>query len=167
MRDEEPESQASFGERLRGLREAAGLTQEELAFRAGLSPNAVGALERGVRRRPQPYTVRSLADALGLSQDERAALIATVPKRGEAASSAAKAAPASSAVSTLPNPATALVGREREIEEVTDLLARPEVRMLTLTGVGGVGKTRLAVQAAKGGGHLFPGGGTLLELAPP
>ena len=55
---------ASFGSYLRGLRLAAGLTQEELALRAGLSPNAVGALERGARRRPYPHTVRSLSDAL-------------------------------------------------------------------------------------------------------
>ena len=42
----------SFGARLRQLREAAGLSQEELARRAGLTPNAVGTLERGERRRP-------------------------------------------------------------------------------------------------------------------
>ena len=57
----------SFGERLRRLREAAGLTQEELAGAAGLTPNAVSDLERGRRRRPYPHTVRSLADALGLT----------------------------------------------------------------------------------------------------
>ena len=65
-----------FGTRLRGFRRVAGLTQEELASRAGLSPNAVGALERGARRRPQPHTVRSLSDALGLTVDERAHLLA-------------------------------------------------------------------------------------------
>src|SRR5919202_5773583 len=59
-----------FGARLRRLREAAGLTQEALAERAGLSPNAVGALERGDRRHPHPGTLRALADALGLSPEE-------------------------------------------------------------------------------------------------
>src|SRR5918997_5435979 len=73
---------ASFGSYLRGLRLAAGLTQEELALRAGLSPNAVGALERGARRRPYPHTVRSLSDALNLAEGKRAALLAAVPGQG-------------------------------------------------------------------------------------
>ena len=55
----------TFAVRLRALREAAGLTQEELASRAGLSPSAVGLLERGLRKRPYPHTVRAPADALG------------------------------------------------------------------------------------------------------
>ena len=65
----------SFGARLRTLRRAAGLTQEELASRAGLSPNAVGTLERGAMRRPQPHTVRALSGALNLPEGERAALL--------------------------------------------------------------------------------------------
>jgi DNA-binding XRE family transcriptional regulator len=69
---------ASFGAYLRALRQAAGLTQEELASRAGLSPNAVGALERGARRRPYPHTVRALSNALNLPEDKRAALLAAV-----------------------------------------------------------------------------------------
>jgi transcriptional regulator with XRE-family HTH domain len=71
-----------FGTRLRGLREAAGLTQEELAESAGLSVRAIRSLERGERKRPYPHTVRSLADALGLPEDERALLLAAVPGRG-------------------------------------------------------------------------------------
>src|SRR5215208_555685 len=70
------EQEPSFGARLRQLREAAGLTQEELARRAGLTRNAISALERGERRRPYPHTVRTLADALGLSEEERATLLA-------------------------------------------------------------------------------------------
>ncbi len=77
----EQEKSSYFGAELRRLREAAGLTQEELAFRAGLTPNAVSGLERGKTRRPYPNTVRSLADALGLSDGERASLLAAVPKR--------------------------------------------------------------------------------------
>lgn len=59
-----------FGRLLRGLRVAAGLTQAELAQRAGLSAKAVGSLERGERRRPQPHTRRRLAAAVGLTDDQ-------------------------------------------------------------------------------------------------
>ena len=70
---------APFGTKLRQLREAASLTQEELAARAGLTAKGISDLERGERQRPYPHTVRSLADALELSEDERAALFAAVP----------------------------------------------------------------------------------------
>ena len=160
----------TFGARLRRLREAAGITQEELASRAGLSPNAVSALERGARRRPYPHTVRSLADALGLDEGGRAALLAAVPGRGAAPSGAEDApvpsASTGSAASTLPHPATALVGREKELGEVGGLLARPEVRLLTLTGIGGVGKTRLAAEVAREAAEDFPDGAAFVGLAP-
>jgi predicted ATPase/DNA-binding XRE family transcriptional regulator len=158
-----------FGARLRGLRERAGLTQEELASRAGLSPNAVGALERGVRRRPHPHTVRSLSDALELSEEERVSLRAAVPKRAKddegTSFSNEEVYPASFAVSALPHPATPLVGRERELEEVSGLLALPEVRLLTLTGIGGVGKTRLAVEVVREAAGLFADGAAFVGLA--
>src|SRR3712207_4805382 len=151
----------SFGAHLRRLREAAGLSQEELAFRAGLSPNAVGTIERGVRKRPQPHTVRSLADALGLAGQERTALLAAVPARVDAAPPDRRVAK----TYELPHPATPLVGRERELEEVSGLLARPEVRLLTLTGIGGVGKTRLALEAARETAERFPDGARFVSLA--
>ena len=141
----------------------AGLTQEELAGRAGLSPNAVSALERGQRKRPYPHTVRALADALELSKEERAALLEAVPARGEPASPGAQTATPSS--SRLPHPVTLLVGREREIEQVADLISRTEIRLLTLTGIGGVGKTRLATEATREVEALFPDGVAFVGLA--
>ncbi len=93
---------------MRQLREAASLTQEELASRAGLTGKAVGALERGERRRPYPHTVRSLADALKLSEDERATLLAAVPRQDDESATIRVAL----LESTLPTPPTPLVGRE-------------------------------------------------------
>ena len=145
------------------MRERAGITQEELALKAGLSPNAVGALERGARRRPYPHTVRSLADALGLAEAERASLLAAVPGRGGSGSGAADAPPRTA----LPHPATPVLGRERELDEVVGLLARGNVRLLTLTGIGGVGKTRLAVEVARASlaAGLFSDGVAFVGLA--
>ncbi|HSO64316.1 MAG TPA: helix-turn-helix transcriptional regulator, partial [Ornithinibacter sp.] len=77
---------------LRRLRESRSLTQEELAERSGLTATAIGALERGERRRPYPPTVRSLADGLALDEDERSALVTAVPSRDAVARPAIDAA---------------------------------------------------------------------------
>jgi predicted ATPase/DNA-binding XRE family transcriptional regulator/Tfp pilus assembly protein PilF len=155
------EQESSFGARLRQLREAAELTQEELARRAGLTRNAVSALERGERRRPYPHTVRSLADALELPEAERTALLAAVPRRG-----GDHVPPAITLEPTLVVPSTPLLGREQDLEEVTGLLQRQNMRLLTLTGTGGVGKTRLAIQVARDVAGLFPDGVAFATLAP-
>jgi predicted ATPase/class 3 adenylate cyclase len=65
----------------------------------------------------------------------------------------------------LPIPPTAFLGRKRELEEVVDRLSRDGVRLLTLTGAGGTGKTRLALQAAKDVAVLFPDGVFWVGLA--
>jgi predicted ATPase/transcriptional regulator with XRE-family HTH domain len=144
--------------RLRRLREAAALTQEELAERAGLTANAIGALERGERRRPYPHTVRVLADALGLDDGERSEL-AAVARAGRSAA----ASPAST-VSPANQPGPPLVGRRRELWEVVTALTSG-TRLLTVTGPGGVGKTRLATEAARRAATLFGGAVTVVELA--
>ena len=160
-----------FGTQLRRLREAAGLTQEELAGKAGLTAKGVGAIERGERKRPYPHTVRSLADALALPEDERASLLAAVRRKervAEAPAAPAASAPAADSRPGLPAPPTPLVGREKELEEVKSFLDRPEVRLLTLTGTGGVGKTRLALEAARRAvaEELCPDGVAFVALAP-
>ncbi len=72
MSNQESDRPRSFGEILQRLRLAAGLTQEGLADRAGISPRAISDLERGARRYPRRDTLNLLADALELSAPERA-----------------------------------------------------------------------------------------------
>jgi predicted ATPase/DNA-binding CsgD family transcriptional regulator/transcriptional regulator with XRE-family HTH domain len=141
----------SFGARLRRHREQAGLSQEELAERAGLTTSGISALERGERRRPYPHTVRALAEALHLDDVDSAALIAAVPSRS-GGSTARQNKPEQDAGSDVavrigPSP-TPMVGRDEELTILQDQLLAPEVRLLTLVGPGGVGKTRLATAAA-------------------
>ncbi len=57
----------------------------------------------------------------------------------------------------LPAPANATIGREGELAEIGAQLARPDVRLLTLVGAGGVGKTRLALEAARVAARTVPG----------
>jgi hypothetical protein len=66
----------------------------------------------------------------------------------------------------LPAPLTSFVGREREVEHVVALLRRPDVRLVTLIGPGGVGKTRLALRAAEALAGGFADGVALVDLTP-
>jgi predicted ATPase/DNA-binding XRE family transcriptional regulator len=145
----------SFGTLLRRLREAAGLTQEELAERAQLTDRGIRYLERGLRR-PNRDTVQRLARALGLGADGKAAFTAAArPHQPEVLVSQGE----------LRLPPHPLVGREHDITRVREHLVRPEGRLLTLTGPGGVGKTSLALVAAAGVREAFPGGVTWVPLA--
>ena len=67
---------------------------------------------------------------------------------------------------SLPAPLTPLVGREREIAQAAELLRTARVRLLTLSGPGGVGKTRLALLLAEEVAGDFPGGVVFVPLAP-
>lgn len=162
-----------FATRLRALRERAALTQEELADRAGLTSNAVGALERGERRRPYPHTVRALATALGLDETDRAALAAAArPGSAGPVTGRTEGTPtgtARAAVTLDPGPLhepAPLLGRDAELAHVLDRVRGRTSRLLTLTGPGGVGKTRLALAAAARLRADFPGGVAIAELAP-
>lgn len=156
----------TFAQLLRTFRGQRSLTQEELAERAGITVKAVGALERGERRRPYPHTVRALADALALDDDERARLVGAVPGRTRpAAGSTGGSEPDVAAPRALPAPAGDLVGRSADLATLTALLREPSTRVVTLTGPGGVGKSTLALAVAAAVGEWFPGGVTLVELA--
>ena len=153
-----------FGELLRDLRATAGLSQEELAERARLSPGAISALERGVRRAPQHQTLGLLVEALQLSAPDRdriEAAASTGRRRGARTASNAGAPP-----HNLPNVLTSFHGRARDLADL-DRLTESR-RLITLLGAGGVGKTRLALEAARAllAQSRFPDGTWFVELAP-
>jgi predicted ATPase/DNA-binding XRE family transcriptional regulator len=157
-----------FGDLLRRFRQAAGMTQEQLADYAKLSPRAISDLERGARRRPWRETVQLLADALRLGPAERAELESAARHGGNSPTGAPEppvTGEAELASALLPNALTSFVGRDVEEAAIIDLLAQPPVRILTLTGPGGVGKTRLALQVARKLARQFPDGVALVELA--
>jgi predicted ATPase/DNA-binding XRE family transcriptional regulator len=144
----------SFGVQLKALRETAGFTQEELATIAGLSIHAVSALERGERRRPHVETVRALSAALDLTGSARDALLAS------ARTTAHTTASDELSMVALPVPLTALLGRDADLRTLRQWLGDPAVRLTTLIGPGGAGKTRLALEiaqaiAAEGAGRVL------------
>jgi predicted ATPase/DNA-binding CsgD family transcriptional regulator/DNA-binding XRE family transcriptional regulator len=151
---------AGFGEVLRRYRGAAGLSQEELAQRAGLSAHGISDLERGARSRPYPATVHHLAEALALTTAQRAELQAAAGRAGAPGPVQRGVEPAGGQVPT------ALIGRELELAAIHQRLLAAEVRMLTLTGPGGIGKTRLALQAARGLTDAFEHGVFFVDLTP-
>jgi predicted ATPase/transcriptional regulator with XRE-family HTH domain len=159
------DGRSSFGDLLRRHRLAAGLTQASLAERARLSVEAISTLERGSRRRPTQATLELLAGALELSPAEREAFVACARQRDGRRSGASRRAFEEEHRYDLPIPPTPLVGREREVALACGLLRRPEVRLVTLTGTPGVGKTRLGLAIAEAMRSEFPGGALLVPLA--
>ncbi|HEV2237285.1 MAG TPA: helix-turn-helix domain-containing protein [Ktedonobacterales bacterium] len=167
----------TFGGLLRHYRLRAGLTQEDLASRAGLSPRGISDLERGLRREPRPSTLTLLAEALGLSDGERARLFAAArgliafppPPDGQQANAIASvvqpAPPGDQGSESLPNPPTPFVGRSGELAHLQRLLDAPESRLITLVGPGGMGKTRLAVETASRNRAAFARGVHFVALA--
>src|SRR5215470_10384254 len=138
----------TFGALLKRYRMAAGLTQEALAERASLSTRAVSDLERGLSRAPRYDTLDLLTKAMNLEAEPRAALCAAA--RPPLPGNDTKATP----LQVLPFPPTALLGREQEVAQALGLVQERRVRLLTVTGPGGVGKTRLALEIAH---HLRAG----------
>lgn len=134
---------STFGDLLRRLRIEEGLTQEELAERAGLSTRGISDLERGINRWPFRATVQALIDALAPSEADANQL-----KERAARPRGPRAAAREDTRIRLPVPPTPILGREREEAYALHALRWEGKRLLTITGTGGVGKTRLALQIA-------------------
>ena len=152
----------SFGARLRRLRRAAGLTQEALAEKSGLSGQAVGALERGDRRFPHRETLDRLATALGLDGDDWDAFTAAAARPGGPVRTDA-------VPRELPGEVAAFTGREAEMERVLACFGERQSGerqgvVVAIAGMAGVGKTALALQAGHRLARRFPDGSLHLDL---
>jgi predicted ATPase/transcriptional regulator with XRE-family HTH domain len=157
----------AFGTLLRRHRLAAGLSQEDLAEQARMSADGIGSLERGNRRHPYRETVMLLGRALGLTPAAAAEFEAAAarPRRRRArVDPEAVAADGSDAATNLPSPHTSLVGREAEIADI--VVALQKSRLVTVTGAGGVGKTRTALAVGAVNVGNMSAGVWFVELAP-
>jgi predicted ATPase/transcriptional regulator with XRE-family HTH domain len=156
--------QTSFRRLLKHYRQAAGLSQEALAARAGLSARAISDLERGIYQRPRFDTLQLLLGALALPEPQQALLRAAAEP--EQATGVPEAAPPAPTFPSLPLAPMPLIGRAAERAHLRQLMRSAEGRLVTITGPSGVGKTRLAVQVASELAPDFPDGVGLVALAP-
>ena len=148
----------TFGDELRRLRQASEMTQEELAERAGVSARTITDLERGIVQHPRRDTVNLLTGAMGLTDDEREALW-RLRKRREPRQASSR-----SPAFFVPVYSNRLIGRESEMAALANAILEPDARIVTVTGPGGVGKTRLAVELATELESWFPGGVVFVDL---
>ena len=151
-------SSLGFGAMIKRRRAVVGLTQEALAEKSGLSVRAVRGLETGEGHQPRPDTVGFLARALDLSGKERdlfetaAGLVPNTTSMAREPESTLQNGISIEQISVgqhLLEPPTPLVGRGRMLAEAVALLRREDVRLLTLTGPGGVGKTRAGLKITR------------------
>ena len=144
---------AVFGDMLRCFRRRQMLTQAALAERADLGVNTISAWERGERTRPHESSLSLLADALELDEEDRTALTGSRPGHLHQVQQ------------FLPLPSTTFLGREALVRLAVERIMEPDVRLLTLTGSGGIGKTRLALRVAEQVSNSFVDGVYFVDLS--
>ncbi|MFL5803167.1 MAG: tetratricopeptide repeat protein [Roseiflexaceae bacterium] len=162
--------ETSFGRWLRARRRALDLTQGDLARRVGCSVVTIQKIEAD-ERRPSRQIAERLVDGLMVTTDQRGALIRLAraePYQDVAPVEALEhQLPTSQRPSTnLPTPLTRLIGRKPDIAAVRNALLRGEVRLLTLLGPPGIGKTRLSIAVARDVQDAFSDGAYFVALAP-
>ncbi len=149
---------STFATLLRRHRRAASLTQEELAARAGISARTVADLERGVNLTPRRDTLELLIQALALADPDRAALKMAARR----APSPARPMPGQRRTN-LPASLTGFIGRTGEQALLRQALAA--AHLVTVTGMGGCGKTRLALRVTEDALPDYPDGVWLADLS--
>ncbi len=162
--------QSSFGEWLRLKRKGLDLTHEGLAAQVRCSAATIRKLE-SEERRPSTQMVERMADIFQIPQGERSQFRRFA--RGDWQSAPGQTMPAEPWQRTvrisqakLPATSTSLIGRERNIHEMGEYLRNPDIRLVTLFGPPGIGKTRLSIAAARAVLPDFPGGVFFASLAP-
>ena len=161
----------SFGYWVRRRRKALDLSQADLARSVPCSVAMIKKIEAD-QRRPSPQLAERLAMCLGLTGGEYKAFLATADGRHRVETLPLDTEPATglAPIDHLPAPATPLIGREAELTALSLLLAGHDVRLLSIVGPGGMGKTRLALAAAQAQKARHPrpfrDGIVFVELAP-
>jgi predicted ATPase/DNA-binding XRE family transcriptional regulator len=164
---------SAFGNRLKQLRQGQGLTQDALAERVGCATQTIRKIEGG-QRRPSYQIAAKLAEELGVAPQDRACFIRSArdePREAPddlPATAVPEVQPAALplAPSNLPAPLTRLIGREQEVISARQLLLREDVRLLTLIGPGGAGKSRLSLEVAARLVDHFADGVVFVNLVP-
>jgi predicted ATPase/DNA-binding XRE family transcriptional regulator len=133
-------STPNFGELLQAFRSEARLSQQALAQRAGLSARTISDIERGVARPTRPLTISLLEEALGLTPLNRERLRTAARSPAELGSRSPGDGP--------PSRPSRLVGRDAEIAAIRETIGAG-ARLLTVLGAAGIGKTALALSAAR------------------
>jgi predicted ATPase/DNA-binding XRE family transcriptional regulator/tetratricopeptide (TPR) repeat protein len=164
------ESESVFGQTLRQHRRRRDFTQAALAHEVGCATVTIQRIEQGTLR-PSRQIAERLAVIFDLSGGERERFVrhARGGDDGQAerrVAAGATPAPEAGMRGLLPAPLTPLIGRAHEVATVCHLLTEEGVRWLTLTGPGGIGKTRVALQAAAELSSSFADGVVFIDLAP-
>src|SRR5688572_16382742 len=154
----------SFGQSLKLYRQSRDLTQADLAEQVGCATESIRKMEAN-RQRPSKFLAARLADILVIPAEERPEFLALARTRISPSNLRSVTHAVQPSVINLPAQMTSLVGRQQDLMTACKLLREPDVHLVTLTGPGGVGKTRLAAQIALELLNDFPDGIYFVPLA--